>query len=146
MEKESKLYEIGYLLNPVLAEEAVADEVNAIRGIIEKNGGAITSEEKAKAIKLAYTIKKTRVGKFETAHFGWIRFFAEPESVVAIKNDVDKMENVIRFLIVIASEEQMAVMAGKRTYTKKEEKPEDKQHIQVEEVDKKIEELISSSQ
>lgn len=144
MEKETKLYEIGYLINPGIAEEKVADEVNSLRNIIEKSGGVITVEEKAKLIKIAYTIKKTRVGKFDTAYFGWIKFMAEPENVIQIKNDVEKAADVIRFLITIGNEEQPQAKVVKRTYSKKDEKAADKPEVSTEEVDKKIEELIGA--
>jgi hypothetical protein len=69
---------------------------------------------------------------------------AEPEKAVDIKNDISKVENVIRFMMILGSDEQPMAKAVKRTYTKKEEKPEDKQEVITEEVDKKIEELIGS--
>lgn len=144
MEKEAKLYEIGYLINPGITEEKVADETNSFRNVIENNGGVITTEEKAKLIKLAYIIKKTKVGKFENAYFGWIKFMVEPEAAVKIKKELDKIENLIRFMIIVGSDEQAQPKGGKRTYSKKEEKIEDKQQVNEEEVDKKIEELIGA--
>jgi ribosomal protein S6 len=144
MEKETKLYEIGYLMNPGISEEQVLGEINALRNIIEKKGGVITVEEKAKLIKLAYAIKKIKIGKFETAYFGWIKFMAETEAIIEIKNEADRMENLVRFMIIVGNDEQAQPRAGKRTYTKKEEKVEDKQQVNEEEVDKKIEELIGA--
>lgn len=131
-------------MNPGISEEQVLGEINALRNIIEKNGGIITVEEKAKLIKLAYVIKKIKLGKFETAYFGWIKFTAETEAILSIKNDTDKMENMVRYMIIVGNDEQVQPRASKRTYTKKEEKIEDKQQVNEEEVDKKIEELIGA--
>jgi ribosomal protein S6 len=142
-EKEPRLYEFAYLLNPLITEEKLADEINILRSIIEEKANSlILSEEAPKSRKLAYPIKKV-----DTAYFGWIRFMSRPDAVFEVKNEFDKNKNILRFLIILAKQEAaprkpMKISKPKKPAAVKAPKPEEKQPIVEEEIDKKLEELI----
>jgi ribosomal protein S6 len=103
MAKEIQMYELGYLLLPLVAQEKVSDEVLALRGIIESAGGMILEEETPKLRPLAYDISKSmanKKNKFDQAYFGWIRYQSGSSVTPSIKDAVEKRENILRFLII----------------------------------------------
>jgi ribosomal protein S6 len=103
----------------------------------------ITIEEKPKNKRLAYAIKKPRIGNFESAYFGWVKFVIEPEAVKGISDFMSKNPNVLRFIAISAVEESV-IQKPLRRIVKKEEGAGDKkeEHVSPEEVDKKLEELL----
>lgn len=139
MKEEHKMYEIGYLLNPLLAEENLENEVSAMRKLIEDGKGFIINEGRPRMLRLAYAIQK-----IDNAHFGWLKFSSGSESILDIQNDFKKNKNIIRFLITIAHKENM--MARSPKIMAKRKKPvvaeKDKPSIKPEEIDKKLEELL----
>lgn len=149
MERESKIYEIGYLLTPLIPEERINEEISVLRGLIEGNHGFIINEEGAKMQRLAYTIKKPNAGSFDSAYFGWIKFMAASDSAPEIKKSFDKNQNVVRFLITeITKEEALRKLPTGKFIRKKKPlaarpiEPKIKTEIKTEEIDKKLEELI----
>lgn len=147
MERETKIYEIGYLLSPFIPADKLNDEISLIRKIIEDRQCLITGEGRAKMQNLAYTIKKGPSEKFESAYFGWIKFISSPEDLGEIKGLFEKTPNVIRFISLKAAKET----ANKKSASgimKKKKFPKDeisiKTEVKPEEIDKKIEELIKT--
>lgn len=148
-----KVYEIGFQIAPFVGDENIAHEVSEIKAVLEKLQAAVISEDFPRLRALAYPISKEIKGEkrnFREGYFGWIKFEAEPEAAVGLKKEVEKMDNVIRFLIIKTVRENTlygAKFAAKeRMAPRRDEiaKPrvEVKQEVNVEEVDKAIEELI----
>jgi len=144
METEPKTYEINYLLIPLVAEEKLGEGADALRKIIEDNGGFIVGEERAKMQRLAYKIKK-----FETAYFGWFRFSAKPEAIAAVKNSFEKNEKVIRSLIIEAGKENLPQFSARKTAGAKRTEDvgseEPKKEIKPEQIDEKLEEILKEA-
>lgn len=146
--KESRIYEIGYLLIPNLSSEEVADTVNSIRDLIEGVGGALISSENPKLTRLAYAMEKTKEHKkhtYEEAHFGWIKFHADAGVPLEVKGKLDTDDNVIRFIIMKTTLEDTRV--PKRPPVAKKAKSADKEKsgepISEVELDKAIDELVT---
>ncbi|MBU1046790.1 30S ribosomal protein S6 [Patescibacteria group bacterium] len=100
---EKEVYEIGYLLLPSISEEDVLTEVANVKAILEKKGASFLSGDEPKLINLAYPISKMFGADkqiFEKAYFAWIKFEVEVEKVVALKTELDKYENIMRFLLI----------------------------------------------
>lgn len=141
MEKEQKMYEIGYLLTPLISEEKLDEEVFVLRKLIDDKKGLIINEARPKMRKLAYPIKK-----LESAYFGWIKFTADPEIIEEIESSLKKSDKVIRFLIVkVAKEAAVSRLARKVVKKKKPTEPKEKIEIKPEEIDKKLEELLTNA-
>ncbi len=127
-----KVYEVGYLLLPTIAEENVSLEVSKVRDIIEKNKGIFLSEGTPEMKGLTYPMTKAISGKkqkFDNAYFGWVKFEAEADVIGLVKNEIEKIENVLRFLITKTVKENIMVAtakAGKFSFDKKEDKLEAK--------------------
>lgn len=155
--ESQKVYEVGYLLSSGIPEEKLADEVNTIKSLIEKNGGTFISDEFPKIRQLAYVIPKT-IGttkqKFTHAYFGWVKFEAESVGLPVIKEGLEKNDNIVRFLLIkTVRENTMSSIKpplivrkdGKGSEDKQssvKEKEEPKTHVSEEELDKSIDELV----
>lgn len=142
MDKEQKMYEIGYLLSPLVPEEKLDEEISALRKLIEDKQGFIMNEGRLKSQKLAYPINK-----FETAYFGWMKFIINPEDVSKVKSSFKNPpiggDKIIRFLITqIMAEKARPIITKKIIKKKKVAVPKPKTEIKPEEIDKKIEELL----
>ncbi len=102
-EKQSKVYELGYLLVPSIAEENVASEVQAIKSVLENHEAVFITEDFPKLNSLAYTMPKIVAGqrnKFDKGYFGWIKFETSAVQVPLIKAELDKNEHILRFMII----------------------------------------------
>ena len=151
METEgTKLYELGYLLIPTLAEEALNDEVNKVRTYLEKDGGLIISEGQPEMKKLAYEIAERGVAskktKFDDAFFAWIRFQSSPEAIEAIQEALDKNAKVLRFLLIKPSKDNPKAIVTPVTAVKTTQeiaaKREKKKVMTEEDLDKEIDQLL----
>lgn len=150
-EKEPKIYEIGYLLSPLVAEEKLADTVNTvIRKVVEDAGGKITTETAPAMRALAYEVKKevgSKISRFTDAYFGAIRFEARPSMIAAINEHLDRAELVIRFMTIIAPKDNPP-RAPRRPATAPKAKAapvegEDKTPMNTEDIDKEIEGMLA---
>ncbi len=102
---DPKLYELGYLLSPLVTENDLGGAVLAVKQEVEKLGGAIVEEGEVSMRPLAYPIEKVIEHKHDTftnAYFGWFKYTLAPEKAVALKSVYEKMPNMIRFLVMQA--------------------------------------------
>lgn len=155
-ETEGRIYEVGYHIVPLIAEENVPKEATEIKFVIEKQKGIMISEELPRLHPLAYTIAKTVAGKkhiFDKAYFGWIKFEADPTELPHIKEALEANENVLRFLLIKTVREstltsmQKIISQGRMDKEKTIKVPstvaeKDKKPVSVEELDKTIDELL----
>lgn len=147
MENERKIYEIGYLLSPLISEEKLGEEISVLRKIIEDNQGMITAEESPKTRRLAYPIAKA-----ENAYFGWLKFTGSPEVINDIKISLEKLRaKIIRFLIAEIAKETIVSVPAKKIARKKKIIPAGQSPMagaaegaKFEEIDKKLEELLAN--
>ena len=145
MDAENKIYEINYLITPLLPEDKVAEEGAVLRKIIEDNKGFVMGEDQAKMQKLSYSIKK-----FDKAYYGWFRFSAAADSLDSIKNSFNKNEKTLRSLITEIGKENPAQFSPRkivRTLKSEGSLPEvaEKIEIKPEQIDKKLEEILKES-
>ena len=137
-----KVYEVGYLLLPVIEDSKIQEESLVIRDIIEKNEGQFLSEGSAEMISLTYPMSKLISGrkqKFDNAYFGWIKFEGSIDSLDKIKESLDKIDNILRYILISTVKENIItpVKTGKFSFTKKEVPSKD-----IEKVDNKDEKNI----
>ena len=145
MDRDNKIYEINYLITPLVPEDKVVEEIAVFRKIIEDNKGFVVGEDQAKMQKLSYSIKK-----FDSAYYGWFKFSAGAESIDNIKNGFNKNENILRALITEAGKENVAQFAprhgvGAAKSERVSSEPTEKVEIKPEQIDKKLEEILKES-
>ena len=145
MDRDNKIYEINYLMTPLVPEDKVAEETSVFRKIIEDNKGFVVGEDQPKRQKLSYSIKK-----FDSAYYGWFKFSVGAESVDNIKNSFNKSENILRSLITEAGKEKIAQFAPRHSVgaVKQEgssSETVEKVEIKPEQIDQKLEEILKES-
>ncbi len=148
-----RIYEVGFHVAPIVGEEGLAHEVSAIKALLEKASAAIVSEDFPRLRTLAYPLSKVIKGTkhtFKECFFGWVKFESDPEKVESITREIDKMENIVRFIAVKTVRENTlygSKFAQKERMSPKKEEGgekeiEEKKEVNVEEVDKAIEDLV----
>ena len=101
-EGKNGLYELGVLIVPSISEDVARSVFSDIMEILSKHGAVKTSDNPVLR-ELAYEMTKTSGGKishFTSAYFGSIIFEAENSLVGAIKNEIEKQNDVLRLLII----------------------------------------------
>lgn len=143
MEAETRLYEISYLLRGNVSEDEALKTSEDLRKLIEDKHGLITQETKPQKQNLAYKIKRQ-----ETSHFGSFQFLFQPEKVLELEKSLEKFD-LLRFSIarLESKQEKKAAKPILRRRLKSKELPLEeevlfKEPLQVEEIDKKLEELL----
>ncbi len=149
----SKIYELGYILVSSLPDEKISSEVESLKGLLTKNGGEVISSEDPILIDLAYSMTKVVSAerqKYSRGYFGWIKFEGEPESLAAIKKELDLSATMLRYLIVKTVREntllngKMVLRQEEREEVMAEEAISEEAVLDVPEVDKAIDELVTA--
>lgn len=123
-EADRQVYELGYLLGSTIPEDTVAGEVATLKGLVEKLGGVFLSEESPTLIPLSYTVNLVRTGrreKYDEAYFGSIKFELTPASVSTLKEELEHVEHLVRYLLITTVKED--TRAPKRLFQKSEGAP-----------------------
>lgn len=151
--EDKRVYELSYLLVPTIASEDTPAVYGNLKGLIASLGGEFISEEMPKMIPLAYSMLKVVANirnKFNTAYFGWTKFFMDSEKVLELKKKIESDPKVIRFLILKTVKEN--TLASKRfvgrdsAYRKNPPKRDDNTGvvpINKEEIDKEIDAMVA---
>lgn len=126
--EELTVYEIGYLILPSIPEDKLSSVTSAIRKVIITEGGTEIDAEEPFKEPLAYTMSKT-IGAsryvLSDAYLGWIKFEADRAKAPAIKAGMEKIEEILRFLLIKAQRETTFTLAKARAAVeeKKESAP-----------------------
>ena len=152
--KETKKYEIGYLISPFITAEQIDSFVDEhLVATIKKSGGEITSRLKTEMRALAYPVSRAQNNKktvFKDAYFGSLVCELKPADIAAIDEALKKDESVIRFLITLAIDDQEIKkpirknLESKIPSPKRETAPLPKKEVDKEEIDKEIEDLLAT--
>lgn len=152
IETNSRVYEVGYLLVPTIAEDGVPAVYGNMKELIASFGGVVISDEMPRMMPLAYSMVKVVANvrnKFSNAYFGWFKFTMDSDKVLELKKKLDLSPDVIRFLILktvkentIAAKRFVRTELHKRPTAKKIE-GEEAAPINKEEIDKEIDAMIA---
>lgn len=156
MEKESskdgvKVYEVGFHIAPFVGEENIAHEVSLIKNALDAIKAEVISEDFPRLRALSYPITKVIKGDKKIcneAYFGWVKFEADSSMIDGLKKDIEKIENIIRFILVGTVKEN--TLYGAKFVQDKEAKREKaeasklevKEEINEVELDKSIDNLV----
>jgi ribosomal protein S6 len=152
--EELKVYEVGYLLVPKITEEELPSVYGNLKELVSSLGGKMISDEMPVRIPLAYTMQKTVQNvraKYDTAYFGWVKFYMDAKAVSELKKKLDLDANIIRFLILKTVKENTIAakrfmhkdISRKKFIAKKTGEGEEVAPINKEEIDKEIEAMIA---
>ena len=99
----NELYELSYLVPSTVSEADAQATVERLKNAVTNAGGDITSESAPKVRQLAYSIAQKTESKrewFENAYFGWFAFWAEPDAVQKVREEVASDEGLLRHLVI----------------------------------------------
>lgn len=102
---DPKLYELGYLLSPMVIETELGNAVLAVKQEVEKLGGAVVEEGEVGMRGLAYPIEKVVEHKhntFTNAYFGWFKYTLAADKTAELHAAYEKMPTMLRFLVMKA--------------------------------------------
>lgn len=123
--KKGGVYEVGYLVLPSVPEDNLSNVVSKIVSIIEKAGGKTLDSEAPYLEKLAYSMSKTvsaRKYVVDEAYIGWMKFEAESGVVEGIKGEIEKIEEILRILLIkVPRETTFTFEAARKARAEKEE-------------------------
>jgi ribosomal protein S6 len=114
---ERTVYEIGYLVLPSIPEDSLSEVVTKINNTFEKAGGTRIDGEDPFLYELAYEMSKqvgARKYVVHEAYLGWVKFELEAEKIEAVKAEVEKMEEILRILLIKAPRETGFTFAAAR--------------------------------
>ena len=113
-----QIYEITYLILPSIPEDKLSGVTDMIRKVIAKGEGKEIDAEEPFLTPLAYSITKS-VGAsryvLSDAYLGWIKFEVERAKAPIIKAGMEKLAEVLRFLLIKAPRETTFTFARART-------------------------------
>lgn len=103
MNDEQSLYEVGFHFVPDVSEEEAAKLFAKVTDSIVGHGGDIKVSGAPALRDLAYALTKAGSGKrqsYQSAYFGFVNFILEKSSIAKVKKDLEKIPEVLRFLIL----------------------------------------------
>jgi ribosomal protein S6 len=110
-----RIYEVGFHIVPIIAEENLSEETTFIRNTITNAGGHVISDGPPSKMDLAYAVDAEIGGDrktFDTSYFGWIKFELLGENLEKVKKALDLRENILRHLLVKTIREDTIVPRG----------------------------------
>ena len=140
------MYELTYIINPVSADLNTAQVAEKVRNQIKELGGETKKEYISEKKKLAYEIKKQSFGFYATAELEM-----EPEKIDELNNFLKLDNDVLRHLIINLAELRTQKVSTKparvkpaieTTDTANESATAKTGKVKIEELDKKLEELL----
>ena len=103
-------YECAFHILPTVAEEEVSALMERVKALIAAAGGVVAEEELAGQVDLAYEIAKETGGsrrRFNAAHFCWVRFTLAPSALSALAEEVGRLPEILRHLVVRLTAEEI---------------------------------------
>jgi len=97
-------YELMYILDPTLDEEATKALIGQIEGFVKNEGATVEATDPWGKRRLAY-----RIGKFQEGYYVLNRLQAEAKSVAELERRLRVTAGVLRFLTVRVDKEQEKV-------------------------------------
>ncbi len=146
----TQVYELGYLVLPSVTEDNIPKVVSNLVSIIEKAGGKPLDSEDPYLEDLAYAMSKTigaRKYVVNDAYVGWMKFEIASSEVEQIKKTVEKVEEILRCLLIKVPRETTFTFAEARKARAEKEQALENPIVEVQEealeaIEKPAEEVV----
>lgn len=132
-EAETRVYELGFHLDPELPVEGIKKAYAAVRDIISSKG-VLVAEGEPVTIQLAYTISRQETSgrrDFNSAYFSWIAYEATPEAHAEIVAYAGADKAIIRFIDLVTTKEAARHAVEIREFTIKAAEPTAPEEVEV---------------
>jgi len=128
------MYELTYIINPNLSEQEVVTQTDKVAGFINELGGEIIKKDSTiKKRKLSYPIKKEKEGYFIS-----LDFQLSPSQLEKLNHQLKQEKDILRYLIISKKIQKLKPIKVEKFKEKITERPK----VKLEELDKKLEELL----
>jgi small subunit ribosomal protein S6 len=97
-----RVYESAVLINAALDDETIKNLIDRIKETITTNGGEIVEIEDWGRKRLAYQVKKSKIG-----YYAIFRFNSPPDLVPKLERNYQLDENILRYLTITLSKEAL---------------------------------------
>ncbi len=91
-----RTYEVIFILDPGLADDAVEAAINAAKAVVTKEGGEVADIQKWGKKRLAYEVRKRREG-----HYVYFKVQAAPKAMAELARHLRIAEPVLKHLQVL---------------------------------------------
>lgn len=122
-EKNTRLYELGFILVPATPETEVPKKVESLKTLIKGIEGVVSSEGAPEYIDLAYTMERS-VGskkfKYSQGYFGWLKFETTPDALESLKKSLDADLDIVRYILLKTSAENTIVFKKPKVEAKRD--------------------------
>ena len=96
------VYESAVLINAALDDEAIKNLIARIKETISINGGDVLEIEDWGRKRLAYQVKKSKIG-----YYAIFRFSSPPDLVPKLERNYQLDENILRYLTISLSKDAL---------------------------------------
>jgi len=141
----SRVYELGFHIDPELPTEEVKKVYQGVKEVVEKQG-ALVAEGEPEQIQLAYTIsRQDTAGRrdFNSAHFAWVAYETSAPNHEEVLNTMKADPRIVRFLDVVTSKDAARHAAEIRLLQMKAPKPAEEKDASDAELDAALEEAAA---
>jgi len=97
-----RVYESAVLINAALEDEAIQTIISRIKETISSNGGEIRDVEDWGRKRLAYIVKKSKIG-----YYVFIRFDSLPDLIPKLERFYQLDDNILRYLTIKLTSEAL---------------------------------------
>ena len=98
----NRVYESAVLINAALDDETIKNLISKIRANITTNGGEIIEVEDWGRKRLAYQVKKSKIG-----YYAIFRFNSPPDIVPKLERNYQLDDNILRYLTITLSKDAL---------------------------------------
>ncbi len=98
----SRIYEIGYIISPTIAEDNLEQEVGKIRALITGAGGSFIAEGAPALQRLAYEMTAREGDKnvdYDRGYFGWLKFEASTDAAQSVDVTLRADSKILRHIV-----------------------------------------------
>ena len=148
-----KHYELTYIISSGIKSEEAENLKKEVEVFVQSKGGVIVKSEKTVPQSLAYPIKKNSSGFFVT-----LEFQGEEKEIKELKEKLEKEKGILRHFIIVkkpikhmkerrTKKPQISQKESSDVFKEKPKKesfgPVQDKEIKAEDIDKKLEEILS---
>jgi len=99
---KNSVYESAVLINAALDDEAIKNLIARIKDTITTNGGEIVEVEDWGRKRLAYQVKKSKIG-----YYSIFRFNSPPDLIPKVERYYQLDENILRYLTITLTKDAL---------------------------------------
>ncbi len=140
----SRVYELGFHLDPELPSEEVKKAYQAIKELVEKRG-AVVAEGEPEHVQLAYTISRQEPSgrrDFDSAYFAWIAYETSAPNHEELIEEVKGDNRIVRSIDILTTKDAARHAAEIRLMAMKVPTESEEKEVSDSELDAALEEVV----